>query len=114
MQFWKVTADVSVDRYHVPRRDNQVVEVGEGGLDDVVEEVHLDLRGYGVEGLAFDALRYSLQPDSLALVRGMLDDLFTLARVTTYELSITDPTCIQGSTYLEYHLPQLWTLLGSI
>jgi hypothetical protein len=92
VEFWKVTANIGVDRDNVPRCDNQIVKVGKGGFDDVVEEIRLDLRRYGVESLAFDVFRNGLQPDPLALVRGMLNDLFALACATIYELSVTDST----------------------
>jgi hypothetical protein len=68
VEFSKVAANIGVDRDDVPRCDDQIVEVWKGGLNDVIEEIHLDLRRYGVEGLAFDVFRDRLQPDPLALV----------------------------------------------
>jgi hypothetical protein len=67
VEFWKVTANIGVDRDNVPRCDNQIVKVGKGGFDDVVEEIRLDLRRYGVESLAFDVFRNGLQPLTISL-----------------------------------------------
>ena len=75
----EVAADICVHGDHVPRRGDQVVEVGERGLDDVVEQVYLDLRGYGVERFALDVVGDCLQTGSRAFVRDVSGDFSALA-----------------------------------
>lgn len=43
VQFRKVRADVGVDGHDIPRCNHEIVEVGKGGPDDVVEEIDLDV-----------------------------------------------------------------------
>ena len=74
MQLWEVSADVGVDRYHIPRCNHEVVEVGEGCADDVVKEVDLDVGRDGVEGCSLRILRDGLETELLARVGGVLDD----------------------------------------
>ena len=76
---WEVAADVCIYRDYVPRRSDQVVEVRECGLDDVVEQIYLDLRWYGVECFALYVIRNCLQTNSLAFVRDVFGDIYALA-----------------------------------
>lgn len=108
MDIRKVAAYVGVHRHDIPRGEDQAVEVGEGRLDDVVEEVDLDLRRNGVERLAFDRLRDRLQANPLTLVGNVLDDLFALARTAVYGVSAVNTAQINDSTHPVMRL--LWPL----
>ena len=76
---WEVAADICVNRNYVPRRSDQVVEVGERGLDDVIEQIYFDLRWYSIERFALYVVRNCLQTNSMAFVRDVFADFSALA-----------------------------------
>jgi hypothetical protein len=84
---WEVAADICVYRNYVPRRSDQVIEVGECGLDDVVEQIYLDLRWNGVECLALYVVRNRLETNSLAFVRDVFVDFSALAGASICSMS---------------------------
>lgn len=101
----EVAADIAIHVNHVPRRNDQVIEVGECGLDDVVEEIHLDLRWNSVESFTLDVVGNRLQTHPLALVRDVPGNFCALTRASACSMLGAIELCIESMTYLERSRP---------
>ena len=68
VQHLVLAADVDVYRDDIPRGHQEIVEVGEGGPDEGIEQIYLGLIRKSVDRLGLDPVRDVIEADTLLLV----------------------------------------------